>query len=125
MLVGLSLAGVGLHVSPFYSKEGDKSGVQYDAEWKTYKYFLSSQETGIELSMLQKFDVELLIGQVSYKQKADIYNIYNGYDTTIKKCTKQVSESAQVSEDTEPVLEVCRYRVMCKYPLSTLLPAII
>ena len=75
--------------------------------------------------MLQKFDVELLIGQVSYKQKADIYNIYNGYDTTIKKRTKQVSESAQVSEDTEPVLEVCRYRVMCKYPLSTLLPAII
>ena len=113
---------MGLHVSPFYSKEGDKSGVQYDAEWKTYKYFLSSQETGIELSMLQMFDVELLIGQVSYKQKADIYNVY---DTTIKKRTKQVSESAQVSEDTEPVLEVCRYRVMCKYPLSTLLPAII
>lgn len=75
--------------------------------------------------MLQKFDVELLIGQVSYKQKADIYNIYNGYDTTIKKRTKQVSEPTQVSEDTEPVLELCRYRVTCKYPFSTLPLAII
>ena len=75
--------------------------------------------------MLQKFDVELLIGQVSYKQKADIYNIYNGYDNTMKKRTKQVSKSTQVSEDTEPVLELCRYRVTCKYPFSKLPPAII
>ena len=50
-------------------------------------YFLSSQETGYELEMLRRFDVELLIGQVSYQQKADIYNISNGYDTTKKYCS--------------------------------------
>ena len=55
-------------------------------------YFLSSQETGFELEMLRRFDVELLVGQISYQQKADIYNIYNGYDTTNKYCstTKKV-----------------------------------
>ncbi len=56
----------------------------YDVNWKTHSYFLSSQETGFQLSMLDKFDVELLIGQVSYKQKAEIYNISNGYDNARK-----------------------------------------
>lgn len=57
----------------------------YDTDWQDNTYFISTQETGFELSMLQKFDVELLIGQVSYKQKATIYNITNGYDDTKKK----------------------------------------
>ena len=94
-----------------YSKEGDKSGIQYDDEWLTYTYFLSSQETGFKLSMLQKFDVKLLIGQVSYKQKADIYNVYNGYDATKKERKKRNSEPTQVSADTqdaEHVSEQCR-----------------
>ena len=39
------------------------------------------------MDMLKHFDVELLIGQLSYKQKADIYNVSNGYDTTKKKCS--------------------------------------
>jgi len=36
------------------------------------------------MAMLKHFDVELLIGQLSYKQKADIY-VSHGYDTT--KCS--------------------------------------
>ena len=50
-------------------------------------YFLSTQETGFELAMLKHFNVELLIGHISYLQKADIYNISNGYDTTKKQCS--------------------------------------
>ena len=50
-------------------------------------YFVSSQEIEFELEMLQRFDVELLVGQISYQQKADIYNISNGYDTTKKYCS--------------------------------------
>ena len=59
----------------------------YDTNWMTLPYFLSSQETGFEMKMLNDFDVELLIGQISYKQKSDIYNISKGYDTTRKTCT--------------------------------------
>ena len=58
----------------------------YDTNWMT-PYFLSFQETGFEMKMLNDFDVELLIGQISYKQKSDIYNISKGYDTTRKTCT--------------------------------------
>ena len=36
------------------------------------------------MKLLRQLDIELLIGQISYKQKADIYNILNGYDTTKK-----------------------------------------
>ena len=72
-----------------YSKEGDKLGVRYDDDWKSHTYFISSQETAFELAMLQKFDAELFIGQISYKQKADIYNVYNGYDTAKKECERK------------------------------------
>ena len=37
--------------------------------------------------MLKEFDAELLIGQISYKQKAEIYNVFRGYDLTKKKCS--------------------------------------
>ena len=50
------------------------------------KYFISTSETGFELKMLSRFDVELLIGQISYKQKADIYNYSNNYDVEPKGC---------------------------------------
>ena len=43
-------------------------------------YFVSSRETGFEMSLLEKFDAELLLGQVSYNQRADIYNYYHGYE---------------------------------------------
>ena len=36
------------------------------------------------MAMLKQFDVELLSGQMSYKQKADITK---GYDTTKKVCS--------------------------------------
>ena len=67
-----------------------KSGtgcMYYNENWMTLPYFLSSQETGFEMKMLNQFDVELLIGQISYKQKADIYNVSNGYDNAKKVCT--------------------------------------
>jgi len=53
-----------------------------ESDWVTLSYFPSSQETGFEISILKKYDIELLIGQMSYKQRIDIYNIEKGYDTT-------------------------------------------
>ena len=69
-----------------YYKSGSGS-TYYFSNWIELPYFLSSQETGFEMKMLQMFDIELLVGQLSYKQKADIYNISNGYDTTKKECS--------------------------------------
>ena len=58
------------------------NNVQYSSNSSSLTYFISSQETAFEMKLLRQ--LELLIGQISYKQKADIYNILNGYDTTKK-----------------------------------------
>jgi 23S rRNA maturation mini-RNase III len=75
--------------------------VFYDNDWKDHTYFISSQETGFELTLLQKLDVELLIGQLSYKQKATIYNLFNGYDDTKKEIAKRKKNSESS--------DACRY----------------
>ena len=69
-----------------YHKIGD-GGKHYREGSLSLPFFLSSQERGFEMAMLKHFDVELLIGQLSYKQKADIYNLSNGHDTTKKNCS--------------------------------------
>ena len=55
---------------------GVNGKIVYDTNWP---YFMSTQRTAFKLSMINKFDVELLIGQISYKQKSDIYNYVHGY----------------------------------------------
>ena len=32
-----------------------------------------------EMTVLRKYDAEMLLGQISYSQKADIYNYHHGY----------------------------------------------
>lgn len=59
--------------------------LRYDDNWNTLPYFVSSQETAFELFMLEKYDIELLIGQVSYKQRADIYNYQHKYEDVKKR----------------------------------------
>ena len=59
----------------------------YNDDWNTLPYFLSTQKTRCDLEMLRKFDAELLIGQISYKQKADICNFTKGYDNAKKVCS--------------------------------------
>ncbi len=71
-----------------YHSEGSQSVQFYDDDWATVKYFVSSSETAFEMSLLTKFDAEVLIGQISYNQKADIYNYNNGYPLPPKKCSK-------------------------------------
>ena len=55
-----------------YSKGGDK--IIFDDDWKLLEYFVSTRETAFEMKLLEQLDVELLIGQQSYKQCSDIYN---------------------------------------------------
>ena len=80
-----------------YATIGNHDGLQYDDEWNSLTYFVSSQETAFEMSMLDKFDAEMLIGQVSYKQKADIYNYQNGYYDTKKKYSTAEGPTTEVS----------------------------
>lgn len=70
-----------------YYKHPGSGRLVYDNNWNTLPYFISSQETGFEMRILQQYDTELLLGQMSYHQKAEIYNTINGYDTTKKMCS--------------------------------------
>ena len=78
-----------------FTSSGRHKGFRYDEKWNTLQYLVSSQETAFEISMLAKYDAEILIGQVSYKQKADIYNYHNGYDNTQKLSSHNTSKQAR------------------------------
>lgn len=67
-----------------YSK-GKGQEVFFDEDWQKHTYFLSTRETAFELDFLRQFDAELLIGQISYNQRADIYNYINNCETIEKK----------------------------------------
>lgn len=65
--------------------------------------------------MLQKFDAELLIGIISYKQKAEIYNVCNHYDIARKERKQQTkpvevdTEGSRLSlESSTDLSEQCR-----------------
>lgn len=63
--------------------------------------------------MLLKFDIEVLIGIVSYKQKAEIY-ICNGYDIAKKESRSKDIQSTQISKSRKeetPVSEQCGYDI--------------
>lgn len=71
----------------------------YDEDWMDNKFFLSTQQTAFTLRFLKNFDIELLIGQISYNQKANIYNAVHHYNRSL---TKNRRTSGKGEEDTEP-----------------------
>ena len=76
----------------FYSTGG--TDITYDDDFQSLPYFMSTRETAFEMAMLKQFDAEVLIGQLSYKQKSEIYNVVHGYDKAKKKASGDL-ESAQ------------------------------
>ena len=66
----------------YFSKE--TGSLTYDTNWRELPYFVSSRETAFEMSMLTKLDAEILIGLMSYKQSADIYNYIHGYNKGVQ-----------------------------------------
>ena len=58
----------------YYTSGKARSQVFYNTDWKTLPYFMSSSLTAFSLAMLERVDSEVLIGQLSYKQIADIFN---------------------------------------------------
>ena len=67
----------------YHSKE--IGAITYDANWKDLPYFISSRETAFETKMLSQLDAEILIGVMSYKQRAEIYNYVHGYEHMLKE----------------------------------------
>ena len=49
---------------------------------------MSTRETAFEMALLDQLDAEVLIGQLSYKQRSEIYNIKHGYDNAKKNTSK-------------------------------------
>ena len=61
----------------YYTSGQATSQVFYNTDWKTLPYFVSSSLTAFSMDMLKRVDSEVLIGQLSYKQIADIlYHIH-------------------------------------------------
>jgi len=81
-----------------------ESSIHYNEDWEQHKYFLSTRETAFEMALLKQLDIEILIGQLSYKQRSDIYNIKHGYDRPRKKARKGTltSGSSEPRCTTEP-----------------------
>ena len=63
-----------------YHTVDDSSSISYDSDWLELLYFMASRERAFSLAYLRQFDVHCLIRQISYKQAAEKYNCYNGYE---------------------------------------------
>jgi len=57
-----------------YYTKGGSSFVYFNPNWKTLPYFLSSKETAFSMKLMERFDAEIFIGQLSFKQCADLCN---------------------------------------------------
>ena len=68
-----------LHQYYGYYTVGDNGELLYDNDWSSLPYFGSTQKTAFSMTLLRNYDAQLLIGQVSYKQQATIYNYIHGY----------------------------------------------
>lgn len=47
------------------------------------------------MQLLRKFEVEILIGKLSFKEKADIYNEVNGYDDYVTLGDEECKEDGR------------------------------
>ena len=56
-----------------------------DEDFQPLPYFLSTRETAFETAIPKQLDAEILIGQLSYKQRSEIYNVVHGYDKAMNK----------------------------------------
>jgi hypothetical protein len=73
----------------FYTN-GNDSEVIYDDNYHQLPYFLSSHMTAFQTKVLSNLTAEMLLGQISYRQRADIYNYIHGYDQTKKQSVAAV-----------------------------------
>ena len=61
-----------------YYTVGDKNF--FDEDWDRHEYFACSRKTVFRMGLLSNMEIEILLGKLSFKEKADIYNAVFGYD---------------------------------------------
>ena len=75
----------------YYSTQGR---IIFNHDWSSLPYFISSRETGFSMEILKQLDAYILIGNISFKQQADIYNYMHNYVTCdIKGVSRYVTLS--------------------------------
>lgn len=67
------------------------SGALYNDDWASLPYFVASKETAFSMKLLLQLDAEIVIGQMSYKQRADIYNCVHDYSSKAHQSSKYVN----------------------------------
>ena len=87
-----------------YYTLGNDSEMLYDNNCLDLPYFLSTGMTAISTKILTSLSAEILLGQMSYRQKAEVYNYIHGYDAAFAKST-----FSAVNEKYISVLHVHRH----------------
>ena len=59
-----------------------------DEDWWHNEFLVTSARTVFSIDLLKKFEIEVLIAKMSFKEKAEIYNASNGYHTTVTTSNK-------------------------------------
>lgn len=71
---------------------GSLDDVIYNDDALDLSYFMCSRETGFTTKLLIRFDSDCLIGQISYKQSAEIYNHYNNYEEVYQPVNQEMTD---------------------------------
>ncbi len=67
----------------------------------TVPYFMSSDLTVFQSKLLHGLTAEVLLGQISYRQRSDIYNYVHGYDSARKQSVSTASHESDDEESTD------------------------
>ena len=71
----------------YYTKKGSTK-VFYNSDWELLPFFASSRDTFFSTILMKRFDADILLGQQSFKQCAEIYN-------HLHKCSVQPDEESK------------------------------
>ena len=63
----------------YYTTGGLSSKDIFDLEWESLPYFVSSRESVFSMDVRRQFNTEIILGQLSFKQCADVYNFGHKY----------------------------------------------
>jgi len=58
----------------YYTTGKDSTDVYSDSDWESLPYFSSSRDTFFSKDLMKQFNAQILLGQISFKQCAEIYN---------------------------------------------------
>ena len=63
----------------YYGYYSCNNQITFNRDWSSLEYFVSSRDTCFSMELLRQVDGNIMIGILSFKQQADIYNYTNGF----------------------------------------------